>query len=511
MKVQLLTQQKFVEKFPDHQSKIVCLDIDGESINRHSQENLTLSGVTPDNLAYMIYTSGSTGTPKGVLIEHQGVCNLASAQAKLFDVDQNSRVLQFASLNFDASVSEIVMALCSGASLCLGTQDSLRPGADLIKLLREQSITHVTLPPTALAALPTEELPNLQTLIVAGEACNPKLIAQWSKGRRFFNAYGPTEATVCATVAECSCGDTQLPIGRAIANTQVYLLDCNLQPVPIGIPGELYIGGDSLARGYLNRPELTKEKFIPNPFLKGQKGRLYKTGDLARFLSDGNIEFLGRVDNQVKIRGFRIELGEIEALLIQHPAVQQAVVIVREDIPSDQRLVAYIVLRQPQLITSELRDFLKHQFPSYMIPSAFVQLESLPITPNGKIDRRALPAPDLSWRTLETALVAPRTTTEEIIAATWIEVLGLAQVSVHDNFFELGGHSLLATQVILRLRKAFAFELPLRCLFDSPTIAELAEQVIAQQVEQAEREALEQLLGEVDELSDEELKQQLLF
>ncbi len=338
----LLTQQKFVESFADSGAKTVCLDRDWELITRQNQENPT-SDVTAENLAYVIYTSGSTGTPKGVMIQHRGVCNLAQAQVKLFGVNQNSRVLQFASFSFDASVWEIVMALCSGASLYLGNQDSLRPGIDLIRFLRQQSITHATLPPTALAALPKEELPNLQTLIVAGEACNPKLIAQWSKERRFFNAYGPTESTVCATVAECTFGETQPTIGRAIANIQIYILDHNLQPVPIGVPGELYIGGDGLARGYLNRPELTKEKFISNPFKKTEGSRLYKTGDLARYLPDGNIEFLGRVDNQVKIRGFRIELDEIEKLLIQHPDVKQAAVIAREDIPGDKRLVRFVV------------------------------------------------------------------------------------------------------------------------------------------------------------------------
>jgi len=345
----LLTQQKFLEGFTGSGAKVVCLDdVFDSNENRYNLQSKKNphSGVAPENLAYVIYTSGSTGTPKGVLIQHQGLCNLAQAQVRLFDVHPHSRVLQFASFSFDASVWEIVMALCSGASLYLGTQDSLRPGADLIQLLHEQSITHITLPPTALAALPKEELPSLQTLIVAGEACNPKLIAQWSKGRRFFNAYGPTESTVCATVAECTSGDTQPPIGRPIANTQVYILDRYLQPVPIGTPGELYIGGDGLARGYLNARELTQEKFIPNPFSHEEGARLYKTGDLVRYRPDGNLEYLGRIDSQVKIRGFRIELEEIEKLLIQHAEVQQAAVIAREDIPGDKRLVAYVVPTQ---------------------------------------------------------------------------------------------------------------------------------------------------------------------
>ena len=409
------------------------------------------------------------------MIQHRGVCNLAQAQVKLFGVNQNSRVLQFASFSFDASVWEIVMALCSGASLYLGNQDSLRPGIDLIRFLRQQSITHATLPPTALAALPKEELPNLQTLIVAGEACNPKLIAQWSKERRFFNAYGPTESTVCATVAECTFGETQPTIGRAIANIQIYILDHNLQPVPIGVPGELYIGGDGLARGYLNRPELTKEKFISNPFKKTEGSRLYKTGDLARYLPDGNIEFLGRVDNQVKIRGFRIELDEIEKLLIQHPDVKQAAVIAREDIPGDKRLLAYVVLNQkPEAIVTTLKNLLQENLPQYMIPGVFVVLDSLPLTPNGKVDRQNLPVCDRTRPDLEESFVAPRNPIEEKLAAIWADLLGFEQIGVNDNFFNLGGHSLIVAQILSRVRDSFQVELSFANIFANPTVAGLA-------------------------------------
>ena len=341
----LLTAQKLVTRLTEHKADLVCLDADWGTISQESEENL-VSGVTPENLAYVIYTSGSTGKPKGVLVAHQGLCNLAVTQIQLFDVEPESHVLQFASLSFDASIAEIVIALCSGARLCLGTPNSLLPGATLIKLLHEQAITHVTLPPSALAVLPTEKLPALRTIIVAGEACSPNLVAQWSNDRRFFNAYGPTEATVCATAAECTNDNRKPPIGRPIANTQVYILDRHLQPVPIGVPGELHIGGVGLARGYLNRPELTEEKFISNPFSDEPEARLYKTGDLARYLSDGNIEFLGRVDHQVKIRGYRIEPGEIEAIVAQNHDVREVAVIDREDNPGQKRLVAYIVPEQ---------------------------------------------------------------------------------------------------------------------------------------------------------------------
>ena len=338
----LLTQRKLVESLAKHQARIVCLDTDWEIIERQSEENPGCS-LTSENLAYVIYTSGSTGQPKGVLVAHSGVSNLATAQIRIFNVQPNSPVLQFASLSFDASIWEVVMALMVGATLVMGTRDSLLPGGTLMQLLRDYAIATVTLPPSVLAVLPAEELPALRTIIVAGEDSSADLVAKWSSGRRFFNAYGPTESTVCATIAECSDSSESPPIGRPIANIQVYILDAQLQPVPIGIPGELYIGGAGLARGYLNRPELTAERFIPNPFSDEPSSRLYKTGDLARYLPDGNIEFLGRIDQQVKIRGFRIELGEIEAVLSQHPDVRESVVMKREDASGNQRLVAYIV------------------------------------------------------------------------------------------------------------------------------------------------------------------------
>jgi amino acid adenylation domain-containing protein len=311
--------------------------------NAPKQQQNPTSSVTADNLAYVIYTSGSTGKPKGVLIQHQGLCNLAAAQIEAFNLQPTNRVLQFASLSFDASIFEIVMALRTGATLYLAKKESLLPGSALIQLLRDKAITHITLPPAVLAVLPTAELPALRTIIAAGESCSPDIIKRWAANRRFFNAYGPTEATVWSTVAEISDDSDKPPIGRPIANTQVYILDAQLQPVPIGIRGELYIGGDGLARGYLNRPELTAERFIPNPFSDTEGARLYKTGDLARYQPDGNIEFLGRIDEQVKIRGFRIELGEIEVVLNQHPEVREAVVIAREDISANKRLIAFVV------------------------------------------------------------------------------------------------------------------------------------------------------------------------
>ncbi|MBE9248417.1 amino acid adenylation domain-containing protein [Dolichospermum sp. LEGE 00240] len=468
----LLTQQRLVEGLPTSTAKVVCLDSDWETITSFSKEN-PVHKVTPDNLAYAVYTSGSTGKPKGVLIAHRGLCNLVEAQIRSFSVQPNSCVLQFASFSFDASVSEIFMALGAGAKLAIAHPESLQPGPDLIKLFQKQKITHVTLPPSILAALPYQELPTLQTMIVAGENCPPNLAKKWSKGRRFFNAYGPSETTVCATIAEITDIDDKLPIGRPIANTQVYILDRHLQPVPIGVPGELQIGGIGLARGYLNRPDLTAEKFISNPFSQEKGARLYKTGDLARYLPDGNIEFLERIDRLVKIRGFRIELREIESILIQYPSVQQAAVIDREDIPGNKRLVAYLVA-QDNLKLGELRNFLKTKLPDYMLPSAFVCLAAMPVTSSGKLDLRSLPTPADLRPELETVYVNPETEIETMIATVWQEVLGLKKVGVNDNFFELGGHSLLIPQIHSKLLEVVGQQVSIVELFQYPTIQSLS-------------------------------------
>ncbi|BAZ33597.1 amino acid adenylation domain-containing protein (plasmid) [Cylindrospermum sp. NIES-4074] len=467
----LLTQQDLLSSLSSHPARVICLDTDWPTIAQHSHENLDVA-VCADNLVYVIYTSGSTGQPKGVAIEHLSLCNLAQAQTSLFNVKATSRVLQFASLSFDASVSEIFMAVTSGAMLILATASKLMPGDDLQQILDNYSITHLTLPPSALAVLPTHEFPALGQIIVAGEACPLELVNQWSVGRRFFNAYGPTESTVCATVAPISHGSEKITIGRPINNTQIYILDSNHQPVPIGVPGELYIGGDGLARGYLNRPELTQEKFIPHPCGERKSQRLYKTGDLARYLSDGNIEFLGRIDNQVKIRGFRIELGEIEAILNTHPQIQQAVVIATAEIAGNKRLVAYIVTTNGTLITNELRDLLKSKLPEYMVPSIFVTLNTLPLTPNGKIDKKALPIPD-GEITREHEYTAPSTAIEQILTNIWQELLLKEKVSIHDNFFEIGGDSILSIQVVSRA-KNLGIQITPKQIFDNQTIAELA-------------------------------------
>ncbi|PSB52343.1 non-ribosomal peptide synthetase [Chamaesiphon polymorphus CCALA 037] len=471
----LLTQQDSLASLPAHSARLVCVDTDWDSIAQASDTNLC-SGVVATNLAYVIYTSGSTGLPKGVQIEHRSLGNLTLAQRQLFALTPSSRILQFASLGFDASVWEIFMAVTTGARLILGTAAALMPGEDLAQMLQHSAATHVTLPPSVLAVLPTDKLlPALGQMIVAGEAGSLAVVAPWSVGRRLFNAYGPTEATVCATVAQIVAGSERLPIGTPIANTQIYILDRDLQPVPIGVSGELHIGGDSLARGYLNRPDLTAAKFIPHPFSDDESARLYKTGDLGRYLPDGNIEFLGRIDNQVKIRGFRIELGEVEAVLSAHPQVQQAVVIDMEDRAGNQRLVAYLVraTADESLNSSQVREYVKHRLPAYMVPAAIVTLDSIPLTPNGKVDRKALPIPDGEISRMH-EYVAPRTPSEEIIANIFASVLSVRTVGIYDNFFDLGGHSLLAIQLVSRIQQHFQINLPLAILFESPTVEQLA-------------------------------------
>ncbi|HEX2266114.1 MAG TPA: AMP-binding protein, partial [Solirubrobacterales bacterium] len=422
------------------------------------------------------------GRPKGALLTHRGLRNLAEAQRQVFAVRPGTRLLQFASLSFDASIFEIVMALRAGAALHLATKDELAPGEPLLKLLREQAIAMATLPPTVLATLTPEELPELQTLVVAGEACTAELVERWSPGRRFFNAYGPTEATVWSTTALCRGGE-RITIGRPIANTRAYVLDAHLRPVPVGVAGELYLGGDGLARGYLNRPALTAERFIPDPFSQEPGGRLYRTGDVARYLADGRLDFLGRADHQVKLRGFRVELGEIETLLSQHPAVCDAVVLADDSASAGKRLVAYAAVRDEGITAGELREYLKGQLPDYMVPSALVLLGELPLTPSGKVDRKALPAPDFSPASDASAYEPPRTPMQELLAGVWAELLGVERVGLGDNFFDLGGHSLLATRALSRIREVLGVELPLRSIFEAPTLEALAERI-----EEASRE-----------------------
>ncbi|WP_353569918.1 amino acid adenylation domain-containing protein [Candidatus Albibeggiatoa sp. nov. BB20] len=467
----LLTQSHLQANLPQHQARVICLDTDWTEMAQQPNHNPDLD-IQLNNLAYVIYTSGSTGKPKGVLLEHAGLTNLATYQIKLFDVQPQSRVLQFVSLSFDVSIGDITMALCSGASLYLVDQQKENMGENLVNILKRDAITHVEFPVSVVDLLPRTSIPSLQVMVVGGDFCSHLLASYWSQSLRFINAYGPTEATVCTTFASCKPDSTQAPpIGYPLANLTLYVLDENQQRLPIGAVGELYIGGIGVARGYLNRPDLTAQKFILNPFKDNADDRLYRTGDLVRFLPDGQLDFVGRVDNQVKIRGFRIELDEIEHVLAQYLDIQVACVIVREDQANDKRIVAYFVT-QVTVQIEQLRQFMQQALPDYMLPKVFVQLDTLPLTPNGKIDRKALPKPDIEQHR-EQEFVAAQTTVEQVLVSIWSEVLHLDNVSVNDNFFALGGDSILSIQVVARANQQ-QIKLTPRLIFQYQTIAQLA-------------------------------------
>ncbi|GLZ28595.1 hypothetical protein Lesp02_07850 [Lentzea sp. NBRC 105346] len=430
----------------------------------YSAENLD-TPIDFDQPAYVIYTSGSTGTPKGVVVTHAGLASFSAAEIEHFQVRPGDRVLEFSSPSFDASVLELCMSLPAGAALVVPPPGPLL-GSALADVLREFGVTHALIPPVAMATVPDEPLPDFRTLIVGGDACSAELVAQWAPGRRMINAYGPTESTVVTSWSEPLVPGGLPPIGGPIWNTQVHVLDPSLRPVPVGVAGELYVSGVGLARGYLNRPGLTAARFLPNPF---GPGRMYRTGDVVRWNTYGELEFVGRVDEQVKIRGFRVELGEIETALLRHPAVREAVVVAQE-FHGHKRLVAYVVGS-----VDGLREFLGETLPDYLVPSAFVPLDRVPMSPNGKVDRKALPVPDLS--ALHTAAyVAPRNEVESSLASLWADVLGLDRVGVEDNFFGLGGDSILSIQVVARARK-IGLGLATKDLFLHQTIAELAPHV----------------------------------
>ncbi|MBD2726429.1 amino acid adenylation domain-containing protein [Nostoc sp. FACHB-892] len=477
----LLTQKRLIERLPQHHGSVVCLDVDWGAIAHESQDNC-VSKVQPENLVYVIYTSGSTGKPKGTLIIHQGLVNYLSWCTKTYAVAEGSGAPVNSSIGFDATITSLFSPLLVGKQVLLLPEQA---EIDALKsvLCSQKNFSLVKITPAHLdilsQLLPTEQLENqTRALIIGGEALSANHIDFWrnhAPSTRLINEYGPTETVVGCCVYEVD-NQTSLSgkilIGRPIANTQLYILDKHLQPVPIGVIGELYIGGAGVARGYLNRPELTREKFIISPF--DPEKSLYKTGDLARYHCDGNIEYLGRIDHQVKIRGFRIELGEIEAALAQHPKLRETVVILREDIVNERRLAAYVVPEQKaEISVNELRHFLKGKLPEYMVPAAFVMLEVLPLTPNGKVDRHALPVPENP--DLSVNYQAPKSEIEKSIAKVWKQVLQLEKVGIHDNFFDLGGHSLLIVQVNNKLREILHRDLSVVEIFQNPTIKSLAE------------------------------------
>ncbi|HLN60864.1 MAG TPA: amino acid adenylation domain-containing protein, partial [Symbiobacteriaceae bacterium] len=477
----LLTQQHLLQRLPAHTARAICLDTDWAPIAQESDAN-PASGAGPENLAYMIYTSGSTGKPKGALNAHRGICNRLLWMQDEYGLNETDRVLQKTPFSFDVSVWEFFWPLLTGATLVVARPGGHQDAAHLVSLIQSAGITTLHFVPSMLQAFleepGVEACSTLRRVICSGEALPYDLQERFFsrlESAELHNLYGPTEAAVDVTYWACQRhSDRQIvPIGRPVANTQIYILDKQMQPVPVMVPGELHIGGVQVGRGYWRRPELTAERFISDPFGGGE--RLYKTGDLARFLPDGTIEYLGRLDQQVKIRGFRIELGEIEATLEAHPAVRQALVTVYEPAENDRRLAAYLVPHAAaDLSIDQIRAFLRERLPEYMVPSAFVPLDAMPLTPNGKVDRKALPAPTESQPAAGRAYEAPQGRVEQTIAGVWQEVLRVERVGVNENFFDLGGHSLLLVKVLHRLQELLKPDLTIVDLFNNPTVTSLA-------------------------------------
>jgi amino acid adenylation domain-containing protein len=533
--VQLLLTTRAVEsRLADYAGATLYLDADWPAIAQQPATNPE-TAVRADNLMYVIYTSGSTGAPKGVMLQHRGASSHFHWMQQRFPLAQDDAVLQHTSFSFDVSVWEIFAPLLQGVRLVLAQPEDEKDPAYLARLIAEQRVTIVQLVPSLLRMLMEQRefarCDALRHVFCGGEAMPLDLPEQFYAGSAatLINMYGPTETTIDAAYWVCERGGSfaNIPIGFPIGNAEAYVLDAEMQMTPIGVPGELYVGGHGVARGYLNRPALTAEKFVPNPFSAQPGARLYRSGDLVRWLADGTIEFLGRIDQQVKVRGFRIELGEIEAALLQHPAVHEAVVAAHAH-GLDNRLTAYLTTSQTptkgglgaqSLVPGELRALLAQSLPEYMVPSAFVILDTLPLTPNGKIDRAALPAPELSAIESGTDYVAPRNGAETTLANLWAAVIGSAQVGIHDNFFALGGNSLLATRIVAQVRETLHVELPLRTLFEAPTVAELAQridqlaaeqpQAVSAPIDRIDADAAQSLLADFDDLSDDEIERLL--
>jgi amino acid adenylation domain-containing protein len=521
----LLIQAALAERLPAGDARVVRLDADWPEIAREP-ETAPVQSCAPQNLAYVIYTSGSTGRPKGTLMTHDCVTRLFAATDAWFEFGPRDVWTLFHSLAFDFSVWELWGALLYGGRLVLVPYWASRSPEAFYKLLRDERVTVLNQTPSAFRQLMRVEESagsaqdlSLRFVIFGGEALELQSLRPWfarhvDQRPRLVNMYGITETTVHVTSRPLHKEDAERAqgnlIGRPIPSLQVYILDQHQRLAPIGVAGEICVGGAGLARGYHQRAGLTAEKFIPNPFSTKPGARLYRSGDLARYLPGGEMEYLGRIDSQVKIRGYRIELGEIETALAEHPSVHECVVLAREETSADKRLVAYVVFNSGTGPTiTELRDFLQHKLPEHMVPSAFVFLDQLPLTLNGKVDRKALPAPDQSRPELSREFVAPRSPVEMELAKIWRELLGVAEVGIYDNFFELGGHSLLLTQLASWIRKAFQVEVPLRVLFDTPTIVETTKAILARQVEQESETDLARMLKQLKQLSPHEVKSML--
>jgi amino acid adenylation domain-containing protein len=484
----LLTETDFLFNLDSYKSDLFLLDLQMDE-SKDSESSLN-SFPRATDLAYLMYTSGTTGLPKGVLIEHRGLVNLVLHQIKEFGIKPGNRTLQFASISFDASLSETFKTLCSNATLVVVDKEIINDVIGFVDFLKKNKISEITLPPSYLNIIELEQLLFLRVLITAGEKANSDRAIYYSKNLNFFNAYGPTENSIGATlnrVDGSKIKSANVPIGRPITNVEVYILNSNQKLLPVGIAGELYVGGVGLARGYRNQPELTKEKFIKHPFKEG--ARLYRTGDIAKWLPDGTIEFMGRKDDQVKIRGYRVELGEIEHVLLKYPGVNSAVVILKEGAEESKNLVAYLVSNE-KLVLPSLIKHVQENLPNYMVPGYFVQLDEMPITPNGKIDKLGLSNMDIKFLE-EDNYLPPRNEVEEKLIAIWQEVLERPRIGINQDFFEIGGHSLLVVKASSRIQETFALNIPINALFQFTNVANLAEYIYV-------------VMGDKDNKSDKE-------
>jgi amino acid adenylation domain-containing protein len=507
--VVLLTHERLLDALGWDADAAVCLDRDAELLARQPSSGVP-HAVTLEDAAYIIYTSGSTGRPKGAIINHRGLANVVSASAEVFGVNAQSRVLQFASVGFDASVWQMFTALQSGATLVVATEEERHSGLGLVSLIERERVDTADLPPSLLSVLPPERMPTLRVISTGGERVTGEVSGRWYAGRRFFNVYGPTETSVAATMQKCRQPYPQgPPIGRPVRNVRVYILDAHGQTLPVGCPGELHIGGAGVGRGYLRRPALTAERFVPDPFSRTPGARLYKSGDWARYSADGRIEFLGRRDRQVQLRGFRIELDEVESVVREHTAVEEAAVIdVAEE--SGRRLVAYVVLRGGrELPEPALRLHLKARLPEYMVPSLIRRLDEMPRGVGGKIDRERLPR---NFDGPEAAQACPpRSPVERELVGIWSELLraDAARIGIYDSFFELGGHSLLAIKLLFRIKSRFGVDLPFSGLFQDPTVAGLGLAVVRARSRELGGAELGELLADIESLSEAEVEELL--
>ncbi len=506
----VITQSEQGASLPDHNAKVISLGRLGTFSDEHQGSGPDVS-VSPEHLVYTIYTSGSTGKPKGVLVNHRNLMHSTTVRQAYYETPVSAFLLM-SSFSFDSSVAGIFWTLCDGGTLVLPGDGQERDIFQVAGLIHEYSVSHMLSLPSVYSLLldnaASGQIASLTTVCVAGEECTPHLVDrhfQSMPGVRLYNEYGPTEGTVWSTVYECKPGQDKsgVPIGRAIPNVQIYILDRHLNPVPVGVKGEIYIGGEGITRGYLNRPELTEERFIPDPFSKASNARLYKSGDLGRYRPDGNIDFLGRIDHQVKVRGYRVELGEIEQILSANEKVVESAVIASKNRTGDMRLIAYVEADGIDVAT--LKQDIGRILPDYMVPSIIIPLQAFPLMPNGKIDRRALPEPADGLVTDDVAYVEPGNPVESVLTRIWTELLERDRVGINDNFFEIGGHSILATRVISRIRENFEVQLPIRHLFDSPTITGIADIMLSDSSQKARLQETAELIMQIDGLSEEEL------